>query len=502
MALALPGLVWLLWPVSSPMLHRLRTGFVWLWVMGFALDGVVRAYLLHTYQAASDSSFIQTAAANTNGREASEYLSMHWRAMLLWSVALLVAGLVVGRYAGRGARASMVLPRRAVTSLCMATLVLGSVGYLIEPWRRLHPALFWTQWSESVDKLRAGWADQQEVRKRALARATFTAPTMAQEGPSTVVLVITDSVNRDNLALYGYQRATTPRLLAQKAQLQNQLLVVRNAWSVDASTLPSLRNMFLFGLPPTENPQHVLALARAAGYKVWWMSNHDDIAIAQQHGMLADVLKSVNRTPGRAGASLDGELLDDVQQALEDSAERKLIVVHLMGAHPHYSLRFPEGANPFDEQIDEVEESLEGSGRPAWVRRLRHEYDAALLYQDFVVSETLEMTRKVGPVDGYRAWMYLSDHGQEVGHVGNYAGHSRSTASGYRIPTVIWHNSETEAYRPGMGGRPFRTDWAGWTIADLLKIHWTGDATDRNVLADNYRWQAPTLPVQVESFED
>ena len=130
---------------------------------------------------------------------------------------------------------------------------------------------------------------------------------------------------------------------------------------------------------------HAIALARAAGYKVWWMSNHDDLAIEQEHARLADVVDMVNRTPGRAGASLDGELLDCLQEALDDPAERKLIVLHLMGAHPHYRLRFPRGENPFDDNADAVDAQLAGQGRPAWVRRFRHEYDAALLYHDFVV---------------------------------------------------------------------------------------------------------------------
>ena len=44
--------------------------------------------------------------------------------------------------------------------------------------------------------------------------------------------------------------------------------------------------------------------------------------------------------------SLDGELLDCIQEALADPAERKFIIVHLLGAHPHYRLRFPKGENP------------------------------------------------------------------------------------------------------------------------------------------------------------
>ncbi len=499
--LALPALAWLAWPVHSVAVHRARSVIVWFWVMAFALDSVVRAYLLDTYQAAPDSSLVQSAAANTNGRETGEYLSMHWRAMMAWSAAVLLAGVVTARGVRLGARGPASLPRWSVFLLC-AVLLASSVGYLSKPWRRLHPVVFWTHWNQSVQVLRAGWADQQQEREQALARARAVAPVVSRAGQATMVLVITDSINRDNMALYGYRRATTPRLLAYKAQLKDEMLVMRNAWSADASTLPSLRNLFNFGMPQDPAPQHVLALARAAGYKVWWMSNHDDVAIEQQHARLADVFEIVNRTPGRAGASLDGELLDCVQEALEDPAERKLIVVHLMGAHPHYSLRFPEGANPFDDHADDVEKDLQRKGRSAWVRKFRQEYDSALLYHDFVVSETLQLTRTVGRADAHRSWMYLSDHGQEVGHGGNHAGHSPSTASGYRIPTVIWRNDVPAAATEAVASRPFRADWAGWTIADLLHLGWQGDATDRNALADNYRWQPPTLPVEVKSFTD
>ena len=500
MVLAAPALAWLAWPVRSPAIHRVRGALVWLWAMGFAFDAVTRAYLLDAYQAAPDSSLVQSAAANTSARESGEYLSMHWRAVLLWCGTLTLASLVIGRSVRRGARPGAALPRWAVAAMCVI-LVAGSIAYVSKPWRRLHPAMFWTQWSHTVLALRAGWADQQRERDRMLSRASAAAPSITREGRSTLVLVVTDSINRDNMALYGYKRATTPRLLAHKAQLGDEMIVMRNAWSADASTIPALRNMFNFGRPPGEQPQHVLALARAAGYKVWWMSNHDDVAIEQQHARLADVVDIVNRVPGRAGASLDGELLDCVQEALEDPAERKLIVVHLMGAHPHYSLRFPAGANPFDDRVDDVEQALQKDGRSAWVRKFRHEYDAALLYHDFVVAETLQLTRSVGSAGGYRAWMYLSDHGQEVGHGSNHAGHSPSTASGYRIPAIVWRNVAARSLPPDAATRPFRADWAGWTIADLLNLRWTGDATDRNALADNYRWEPPQLPVAVKSFE-
>jgi len=498
--LALPMVLWLAWPLRSARMRRLRTVLVWLWAMGFALDATVRAYLLDTYQAAPDGAMVLGAAANTNARESTEYLWMHWRSAAVWGALLVASGLLVGMFARRGAVApTAARPARWITALLALALLVSCVAYASKPWRRLHPAFFWTQWAQSLRTLQAAWADQQQQRDRLTAQAKAIAPVITQAGPSTVVLVITDSINRDNMGLYGYGRPTTPRLQAHKAQTGEQMAVLKNAWSVDASTLPALRNMFRFGLPDSENPPHVLALARAAGYKVWWISNHDDLAIEQQHARFADVVDMVNRTPGRASASLDGEVLDCVQEALADtSTERKLIVVHLMGAHPHYSLRFPANANPFDDDIDAVENGLVKNGRSSWVRRFRQEYDAALLYHDFVVSELLQQTRSAGKPQDYRAWMYLSDHGQEVGHVSDRAGHSPSTASGYRIPAVVWRNQQPLPASEMQ--QPFRADWTGWTLMDLLHIQWNGQKPERDVLGGAYRWQAPEIPVAVESF--
>jgi heptose-I-phosphate ethanolaminephosphotransferase len=389
-----------------------------------------------------------------------------------------------------------------MTALLMLGLLICALAYASKPWRRLHPAIFWAGWGQTVQTLRVSWSDQQHRRQEVLARAQAIAPVIARKEPSTVVLVITDSINRDNMSLYGYARETTPRLQAHQRQLGEQMVVLRNAWSVDASTLPALRNLFAFGAADGQNPEHLMALARAAGYKVWWMSNHDDVAIEQQHARLADVVEFVNRTPGRASASLDGELLDCVQEALEDPAERKFIIVHLLGAHPHYSLRYPPDQNPFDDKIDPIDAALADKGRSARVRRLRQEYDAALLYHDFVVSETLQLTRTAARMPGYWAWMYLSDHGQEVGHVSDRAGHSPNTESGYRIPAIIWSNQPSLIQTGDVTRKPFRADWAAWTIADLLALQWTGGASSRDVLSNAYHWEQPVLPMAVTSFTD
>ena len=508
-ALAVPLLAWLLWPVRRAAVHRLRSVLVWAWAMAFVLDGVARAYLLRAYQAAPDSSMVLEAAANTTPRETSEYLTMYGSALLPWAALALVAAGVLAACVRRGRRAPPIgtpmAPlrpgrRRVLAAGLAGAAAIGGAAYASKPWRRLHPVAYWAGWSAKVQMVRAAMGDQQAARDRMLEKARALQPTIGHAGPSTVVLVITDSVNRDNMSLYGYGRPTTPLLQAQQAQLGDAFTVFRHAWSVDASTLPALHNLFRFGDPTAPDPLHLIALARAAGYKVWWMTNHDDVGIEQAHARLADEVEMNNRTPGRSSVSLDQEVLDCVHEALQEPDPRKLLIVHLMGAHPHYSLRFPDGANPFDDGPDTVSAAMSDSGRPAWLRRRRHEYDAAVLYQDLVVAEILKMARGIGTDDAHRAFMYLSDHGQEVGHGSDWAGHSAATAAGYRIPMVVWQKRPHPMPPTDLGQRPFRGDWAAWTVSTLLDIRWPGYRPERDVLNAAYRWQVPDIPVRPEAF--
>jgi len=496
--LAMPGVLWYSWPVRSLSWHRMRTIALTAWAVIFVADAMTRAYLLQAYGAAPDSALVLGAVANSNPREQAEYFSSNWRSIGLWSMTLILFSVVAWKLADQGRRSKGVRPKWTTIAIC-GLLIIGGIAYASKPWRRLHPVVFWTHWITSAGELRAGWNDQQKMRDDALARAVATAPIITATKPSTVVWVISDSVNRDNMSLYGYGRATTPALQAQKDQVGNQMVVLRNAWSTEASTLPALRSMFNFGVPDQEGSQHVLAMARAAGYKIWWMSNHDDIAVEQQHARFANVVEMVNRTPGRSGTSLDGELLDHLKIALEDPTERKLIVVHLLGAHPHYSLRFPAQSNPFDKATDNVERQLIESGKSSWIRQSRKEYDGAIRYHDTVVAQTLQLTRTIRSSTEDRAWMYLSDHGQEVGHVSNRAGHSPMTESGYRIPALVWRNRQQDI-KIGLDERPFRSDWVGWTMVDLLKIDWDGRSEARNVLDPSYVWQPPTLQFPIKSF--
>lgn len=504
LALGLPALLWLFWPLQRRGLIFFRSWLAGLTLGAFVVDALMRAFLWQHYQAAPDSSLVMSSAANTNTREAFEYLSSIGPGLLLWLLPLLLPVVLLPAFLRRHVLFSLTaaphrLPR-LWRWLILGLICLCMVGYLSKPWRRHHPFLFWPNWSMELVDLRHSWSDQESQRKQLRTNAHAAQPKLISSGPSVVVLVLTESVNRDNLSLYGYRRKTTPLLETEQSNLGPNFLRLRYAWSVEANTVASLSGIFSFGErtlnSSVDKTQHLIALAQQAGYKVWWMSNHDDIAVEQQHARLADRVEIINRRPGRGGNTLDSDLLPYLKTALEDGgSERKFIVMHMLGAHPHYSLRYPKDQNntPIFQPNDDVNLQMMAQGRPNWLRELRQEYDSALLYHDSVVTETLQLTRRFTPSGGHAAWMLMSDHGQEVGHSINHAGHSPATEAGYKIPVLFWRDSTTFNKAHGEELRPFRADWAAWTLADLLGLTWEAKNQKRNVLDATYTWEPPSL---------
>ncbi|MFG6447935.1 phosphoethanolamine transferase [Roseateles sp. BYS180W] len=498
--LALPPLLWLAWPLA-PRWARVRRVLLSLWLAVFVLDALLRSFLQQRYQAAPDSALVLSAVANTHFGEGLQYLGMTAPALWPWAWALVLCAvaLVQGLRPAAPSTLAVAVRRPQRRTLWVLLLVLALLPYASKPWRRLHPVQFWAHWSTQVHELRQQWGEHGQQREQQLEAARQAQPQRHSPDSATVVLALTESVNRDNLQLYGYPRDTTPELSALRAKLPG-LLRVHEAWSVEAATVPALQRLFHFGQPQGEAGLHLLALARAAGYKVWWISNHDDLAIEQLHARLADHVVMVNRAPGRASRSLDEELLPALQQALQDDTPHKLIVLHMLGAHPHYKLRHPEGHSPFDAAQDAVSQELQREGRPVWVRELRDDYDAALHYHDSVVARTLSMT-SAAPAD-YRAWFYVSDHGQEVGHEQDRAGHSPRTAAGYRVPLLAWQSAPRRPLPDDVEMRAFRADWAGWSLLNLLDISWRGHQAQRDVLDPSYRWQPPDLPLPPEELPE
>jgi heptose-I-phosphate ethanolaminephosphotransferase len=460
----------------------------------FFFDAAVKGFLRTYFGLRPNHSMVLEAIFNSHANETKEFLLHNWRALgQVTAVFALVSLLAISaeRYLSRRQRSiPFSLPGRGVKSSIVAMLVVFVALHFNPTMAKENPLLFWPlRYAAYRAQLAEVAAMHNEVERNMAQRSEWQVK-YAGESRRTVVWIIGDSINRANMSLYGYPRLTTPMLDA----MRSELVVFNDVVSPAASTMPSLRKMLTpahLGQPDEwRRKPDVLALAEEAGYKTYWLSNQaiNDGWVGLVSAQ-ADERRFINLGAGRHENNYDANLLPHFDRALADQALRKLIVVHLLGAHPAYNMRYPSEFSRFDNIVDEVSTTLDQKGRPFWIRQQRNEYDNAILYNDHVIGGLIRRTAQ--HESGEQATViYTSDHGQEVGHYRNHAGHSPIDKSGYEIPMIVWDGSVAELgphAKTGLENRSYQTDHLEHTVLGLLKINTIYYDANFDILSNQFR---------------
>jgi heptose-I-phosphate ethanolaminephosphotransferase len=313
--------------------------------------------------------------------------------------------------------------------------------------------------------------------------------------PSTLVLVIGESTNRQRMSLYGYPRATTPRLDA----LRDQLEVFDNVVTPRPYTIEALQQVLTFA--DEKNPDAYLTtpsivnLMKQAGYKTYWITNQQ--TMTERNTMLttfsrqADEQVYLNNNRDQNSRQFDGDVLAPFGKVLNDAAPRKFIVVHLLGTHMSYKYRFPAEYDHFTDR----------QGAPSWVTDDQlptyNSYDNAVLYNDFVVASLIE---KLSAKGGRDMLLYLSDHGEAVfdSPTNDMLGRSEGapTAPMYTVPFILWSSEQWRADHPAdfsaALGRPYSSSNLIHTWSDLVGLSYSEFDPSKSLVSADFE-ERPVL---------
>lgn len=456
---------------------RQRSDFFWnlLVVLPFFCLLAIQAFLRDYFGVASDDEMVMEALFNTNSSESGEFILQNAPGVakhLVVLVAVLVGYALLlcwSRISGN------VMQRDHRKSGARLALLFGGLFLLLHlnpSMRKDDPLLYFPLrhhvWQRNLEHTRV----LQERLSVTENDPLLNSIRYVGSGPRTVVFVLGESTTRQDWSLYGYPRETTPELAA----LGDELTRFDDVITGYPGTIGSLSQLFtpadlahpeLWATQPD-----LLTMAKKAGYKTFWISNHGTrsgiISLFASH---ADVVEFTNRGGSRGEGSLDEVLMPSFEAALDDPAPRKLILVHMLGGHPAYNFRYPKAFARFNDADDAVSHDLKTQGRAFWAVMQRNYYDNAMAYADHLLRETIEHCREraAQPI----VWLYTPDHGEDVAHYTNFCGHNQRARSMFEVPFLIWRSKncampgfESETVRH----RPYQLDTLDNTLLGLMEI--------------------------------
>lgn len=273
-------------------------------------------------------------------------------------------------------------------------------------------------------------------------------PALADQ-PETYVVVIGESSRADRWQLYGYSRATTPRLSRRQ-----DLLVFADDVSVTAATRTSVPILLSGASIEDVGAFHFKAswinAFKAAGFHVSWLSTQMPVGIHDTtvgiYAALADDVEFLNPGTYSSLGSYDGVLLDALDKALRAPLRKRLIVLHTLGSHAPYQRRYPDPFAQFQPALDKHDNV--GIFDPRFTAELGNAYDNSVLYTDTIIDSAIARLQQQ---PGISALWYTSDHGQTLPADGcKQSGNGFFAKNNFHVPLLFWGSPQ---YRAALGHR-------------------------------------------------
>ena len=314
------------------------------------------------------------------------------------------------------------------------------------------------------------------------------------QGPQVVVLVVGESSRFDRWSLNGYQRETNP--LLQKTE---NLISLQNFITPVTATRLSLpviltRKVASQSLFDHSKEKSFLSAFKEAGFKTWWMSTQNSIGFYETPVSVfareADVVQYMNPGGIHTTSNYDEILLGTLQAALADKSEKKLIVLHTMGSHWNFHLRYPKAFERWTPALHSDQQTLDMSLKT----ELNNSYDNTILYTDWVLAKVIEQLRDSKKV---AAMMYVSDHGEVLFDGECKQGfHGHNSQFEFHVPALFWYSDAYQQTYPAKVAQLKQRQNTGLStenifhsLLDTVDIRYPDERIARSFLSERFQSQ-------------
>ncbi len=306
--------------------------------------------------------------------------------------------------------------------------------------------------------------------------------------PQTYVVVIGESTSRWHMQLYGYDRETNPKLI----EIKDELIVFEDVITSNVHTIIALDKILTFSdfnNPNKEKNASIVQLANQAGFETFWISNQRPVGLHESVSTLignAAKNKMFLNTDNSDYDIYDDKLLPEIEKALNKKGNKKMLFIHLIGAHSRYLRRYPKSSNYFKSN------KTNASYTHKKAFKMINEYDNAIRFNDYVVRGIIEKVRAVN-TNSYV--LYFSDHGDEVYDTMDLVGHNEyyGTKPMYDVPFIGWFSDEYRSLNPELFKnselykRPYLLEDFIHSFSDISSIEFKGINYEKSIFSDAFK---------------
>lgn len=435
----------------------------------FILEGVLCLFFapvelasLHLNHRPTSDLFLQTVFA-TNIQEATEVVTSVWwlciAVLIVWVGYFITAIRVQNRY--------LFSPRMRKAGLCGAGLLfIALYGAMWSSVRHTAPELAWPEvstraWQSTIvkwDKIYpyniyrgCGYIlqEKQQARQMRHELQSFSFGISPQDSIDNTlyILFIGESSRYDHWSINGYERNTSPCLSAMPNVVSYSS--VYSQANLTMHSVPLLLTRATAATAYLQNKEKGLTDAFAeAGYSTAFITRNettyfirrimDDCHYHYAFSQLLDI-DFANDCD-----SYDMDMLTKVREARTDAGQ--FMVLHSLGSHYKYSLRYPVGEDVFQPSFGRTDgyRLMNEAHKPLIVNA----YDNTIHYTDKVLGNLIAY------VDSLRipaVVLYISDHGESFwddAHKFSMHGSYIPVEAEYHVPFFVWYSDSYAELHP------------------------------------------------------
>lgn len=280
-----------------------------------------------------------------------------------------------------------------------------------------------------------------------------------------VLVIIFESMRKQNMGVYGYHRNTTPNISKLRDEFQDNFFVFNNPYTVSSTTMLAVPAI-LSGIAPYQEKEFFYSqpiiwdFASMRNYYSFFLTSHSlkwyrfDRYYSREN-ISHFWYKEKSGKPFYNDLGIDDlHTVNHLNKQLNNLKDTPFFGVVQMNS-THYPYTVPEKFSK-------------------WEGAFVDEYDNSILYQDYVLGKLIDQLKKSGKLEN-TVLIFTSDHGESlkdhnnVGHVDSYYAETISIPLMMYFPESLKVKMNMEILRSNLSSITSNIDIAP-TIIDILQL--------------------------------